>query len=280
MSERELLGKIEEDLRLAAEGRRRVLYLEGRTDVRILLGLLGRVEATVMPDSVLHDGILIRGLTDRSKFGAGSKAVRQRVELAARHGYPGVFGVLDGDGEQCSALAPEFDAPYAGPLFRWKAYCIENLLARAPWPADWGIAPDWHTVLADLAPYVALNRLGLTLRARLQRLGLDRFINPGSASPLLTTDELRGKLRDGQHELAGLDVVAMYDAELTKFASTLERGVDEAHTLVNGKWLIDLCVPVPAGRTQEERRDAWADHVARLGGDPEIKAWWARTLAA
>lgn len=280
MSERELLGKIEEDLRLAAEGRRRVLYLEGRTDVRILLGLLGRGEATAMPDSILHDGILIRGLTDRSKFGAGSKAVRQRVELAAGHGYPGVFGVLDGDGEALPVLAPQFDDPYGGPLFRWKVYCIENLLARAPWPEEWGIAPDWHTVLADLAPYVALNRLGLTLRTRLQRLGLDRFINPGSASPLLATEELRGKLRDGQHELAGLDVVAMYDAELAVFASTLARGVDQAHTLVNGKWLVDLCVPGLAGRTQEERRDKWAGQVARLGGDPEIKAWWTRTLAA
>src|SRR5688500_16263720 len=101
MSERELLVKLEDDLRLAAEGRRRVLYLEGRTDVQILLGLLGRAEATSMPDSVLHDGALIRGLTDKNKFGAGAKAVRQRVKLATDRGYPGIFGVLDGDGEEC-----------------------------------------------------------------------------------------------------------------------------------------------------------------------------------
>src|SRR5205814_634541 len=99
--------------------------------------------------------------------GAGGAAVRQRVELAAAKGYQGIFGLIDGDGRDLAESARTFDPPHPGPLFMWKAYCIENLLAKTGWPAAWGSAPDWPSVLLEFSAYVALNRLHVALRGRL-----------------------------------------------------------------------------------------------------------------
>lgn len=275
MNEQWLRREIEKDLQGAAAGRGVVCYLEGKTDVPILLGLLGAGDEGEVSSGVLYEGVLIRGLRDRS----GSSAVKQRLEVARRYGYPGIFGVLDGDGEARSALAAAFDAPYRGPCFRWKGYCIENLLARATWPARWATPPDWSAVLATYAPYVAINRLGMELRRRLQRLELDRFVNPGSASPLRTIQEFFAKLEEGKHELASIEVATMFSSEVEGFMAALDNSLEDAHALLNGKWLIECFAPRHTGRTPKECRDEWTEALRSTGGDAEIKAWWRRTIA-
>lgn len=277
MNERELATRIRQDLQRAAAGRGRVLYLEGKTDVPILLALLGAQHPLEVSDAVLHDGVLIRGLRG-DRDGSGSSAVTQHLEVARRHVYPGVFGVLDGDGEELHALAAEFDAPHAGPRFRWKSYCIENLLARGGWPEPWGPAAGPQEALRAFAPYVALNRVGSELRGRLRQLRLHRFIRP-TYDELHTADEVLGMLRAGKELLAGVDVVALFAAELDAFHAALARDLDEAHALLNGKWLVDVFAPRRTGRTQTQCRDEWTEHLRRAGGDPEIKAWWRRVVA-
>lgn len=276
MNERELLREFARDVQSAADGRRRVLYLEGKTDVPILLALLGARDERDVSNGVLHDGVLVRGLGSR---GSGSSAVAQRLGVAQRHRYAGIFGVIDGDGEAREVLAPEFDGPHAGPGFRWKTYCIENLMVRACWPSAWGPAPDWRKVMTTFAPYVALNRLGLELRQRLNRLGLDRFQRPGLAEELLTAEQVRSRLREGKREISNLDVEAMFSAELEHFQAALATSVDEAHALLNGKWLVETyasrCTKLPP----DACREVWARHLREIGGDPEIKAWWQRTIA-
>jgi hypothetical protein len=277
MNEQWLCKEIEKDLQAAAAGRGVVLYLEGKTDVPILLALLGARDEREVSGGVLHDGVLIRGLRDRG--GSGSSAVKQRLDVAQRRGYPGIFGVLDGDGAALGTLASEFDAPHPGPLFRWKGYCIENLLASACWPEAWGVTPEWSAVLAAFAPYVALNRLGFDVRRRLERLRLDRFLNPDRSRPLEATEVFVAKLRDGKHELLNLEIEAMFSVELDAFMAALATSLDDAHALLNGKWLVSAFAPQHTGRTQEQCRDEWAMHLRSIGGDPEIKAWWRRTVA-
>lgn len=276
MNERELLKEFARDLQSAAAGRRRVLYLEGKTDVPILLALLGARDERAVSNAVLYDGVVIRGL---GGGGSGSSAVAQRLAVASGHHYPGIFGVIDGDGEALERLTPQFDGPHPGPRFRWKTYCIENLLARACWPAEWGTAPDWREVMHAFAPYVAMNRIGLELRQRLNRLGLDRFQRPGLADDLVTAQQVRRRLREGKQELTGLDVEAMFSAELEHFQAVLATSVDEAHALLNGKWLVEVYAPRCTKLSPDACREAWTGHLREIGGDPEIHAWWQRTIA-
>jgi len=145
MDERTIGPELERDLlRAATSGK--VLYLEGQTDVMMLAGLLGRDPPTVIPEEGLPlDGIWVRGLSGRT--GSGSKAVEQRVRLAGKLELRGIRGIIDGDGRDHEMLAAGFDPPFAGPLYTWKAYCLENLLAQCDWPVDFGPASDWRTVL-------------------------------------------------------------------------------------------------------------------------------------
>lgn len=273
MSDRSVQQNIEDDLQDAATGRGRVLYLEGKSDVSILLALLGAGDERIATRGVLHDGVLLRHLN-------GSTAVAQHLAVAHEHNIRGIFGVLDGDGDPLTTLAAGFDPPHAGPRFRWKGYCIENLLARTPWPDAWGAPPDWREVLASFAPYVAINRLGTALRTRLDRVGLLRLINPTSAQAPRDVDSFLAVLRTSKHELANLEIESLFAAELGDVNSVLDTGLDAAHALVNGKWLVDAFA---ARRTnllrKHECRDAWTAHLRATGGDPETLAWWRRTIA-
>jgi hypothetical protein len=272
MNEHDVRRGIQEDLQDATGGRGRILYLEGKTDVSILLALLGAGEEQLTQRGVLHDGVLLRAL-------GGSNTVARYLEVAQKYDIRNIFGVLDGDGDSLSTLAAEFDAPHAGPRFRWKGYCIENVLVRAAWPGMWGDAPDWLEVLKSFAPYVAVNRLGADLLRRLNRLGLDRLINPTSAQPPHTVEWFHEKFRVGRYELASLEIEAMFAAELVPVMTTLNTGLNEAHAVVNGKWLVDAAARhtnLPTPRC----RDEWLNHVRTTGGDPGILAWWRRTVAA
>lgn len=271
MNDLEIRQDIEDDLQDAAAGRGRVLYLEGKTDVSIFLALLGAQQTRDVTRGVLHEGVLIRELR-------GSKGVTRHLKVAVEHAIPDIFGVLDGDGDSLETLAAEFDAPHTGPRFRWKGYCIENLLARAAWPTAWPTEPDWREVLLALAPYVAINRLGADLLRRLNRLGLDRLINP--PQDLRTADEFIDIFRRGKLELANLEIEAMFTAELDTVTSIITTSLDAAHALINGKWLVESFAPRHTKRPAPLCRTEWTEHVRRTGGDPEILAWWRRTIAA
>ena len=263
-----LIVEIGQDLQSAGA----VLYLEGKTDVPILLGLLGASSTGKTSRGVLYEGVLIREV-------GGSSAVEQRLKVAREAKIPGIFGVLDGDGRPLSELIPEFDAPHAGPQFRWKGYCIENLLARAGWPEPWGARPDWRAVLADFAPYVAINRLGTELRGSLQRLDLNGALDPNRMRRLDTREEFIARLRAGQHELAGLEIEALFSRQVDGFMAALDTSLDDAHALLNGKWLVDFFAVRHTRQPQERCRSEWVESLRLSEGDPEIKAWWRRTFA-
>ena len=81
MNERELLREFARDVQSAADGRRRVLYLEGKTDVPILLALLGARDERDVSNGVLHDGVWSAGLAAAARgpvrWRSGSGVSRQ-----------------------------------------------------------------------------------------------------------------------------------------------------------------------------------------------------------
>lgn len=270
MNERELLQDISGDLQLAPA--RKVVYLEGKSDVAIFFALLG----VATPPGGLHQGVLVRGLSE--KRGSGGEAVESRTSLAASKGYSGVFGIVDGDGESLSKLAERFDAPYAGPCFSWKVYCIENLLVKACWPEAWEEAPIWGDVLRAHSPYVALNRLHKELRESLETLKLFRFSHPTLEEPLRTRDDVAALLARDKHLIAGYDVEARFFEEVRSVEALIDVSLDEGHALVNGKWLVNVFAPRHRGLSwhRKESPQAWITAAAAQGGLPEVRDLWRR----
>lgn len=273
MNETQLLKEIQQDKQLALGGK--VVYLEGKTDVPIFFALLGREMPPGGIDRTAR--IYVRGLQDRSS--GGSKAVRMRVELARDRGYAGIYGILDGDGEELGALAARFDAPATGPLFTWKAYCIENLLARTGWPSALGPPPNWPEALALYAPYVALNRLRSTLASALETLRLHRYTTPHAGEPLLTLEDVASALDRDKHLLAGLDVAHEFRREAERYLEALRGSLDEAHALFNGKWILNHLAPAHARSRADLCLDAWLKHAVTTGGLPEVRSLWDRIAA-
>ena len=274
MNDTQLLKEIQRDQQQAQGGK--VVYLEGKTDVRIFFALLGREEPPLGFARV--ERILVRGLKDQS--GTGSSSVRARVEVAQRHAYPGIYGILDGDGSDLATLAAGFDAPFAGPLFRWKAYCIENLLAKTGWPPAFGDAPDWSDRLARYAPYVALNRLRGQLARDLETLRLHRYARPHDGEPLLTLDDVGAALDRDQHLLAGRTIGDEFRREAALYLDAVHRNLDEAHALFNGKWLLTHLAPAHVRSRHDLCQEAWIQHAITTGGLPEVTSFWERLAAA
>lgn len=267
MNEVELVKELEGDLQRAPT----VIYLEGKEDVPIFFGLLGIPK----PLDNLHHGVLVRGLTTTS--GQGCRSVRMRVEIAAKRRYRGIHGIVDGDGEALATLAVTFDRPHAGPLFTWKAYCIENLLVRTGWPAAWVNAPDWTEALLAHSPYVALNRLGLRLREALTTLRLARYTRPVLEEPMETVEGVSAALRRDKLLLQDVDVEQMFRDEVASFEAAVRAGLDEAHALLNGKWLVDVFAPRSSCVLNPARcREVWIAHAREQGGLPEVRALWER----
>lgn len=275
MNDKALLAEMEGSLRLADF----LLYLEGKTDVEVFWALLG----APAPPSGVHHKVLVRGLADEKKRGSGSTAVRSRVEAAAKHSHlrGRVFGICDGDGAKLSELSTRFDAPYPGPLFSWKTYCIENLLAQAAWPSAWGAAPDWSTALEPYAAYVALNQLQRSIQTNLSDLRLAKLTNPKEAEALLTADQIAQTLQTGRDRLLGLDVSTEFQTNLTTFQGLLQTNLCAAHALLNGKWLLNhFALSKQLGRNPEGCRTQWAEAARDAGGHPEVRALWCRMFGA
>lgn len=271
MDEKALRDEIERDLRRAPS--QIVIYLEGKTDPSALFALLGR------PTSLdgLHRGVLVKGLSNK---GSGATAVKARVEVATRLPRAGIVGVIDGDGEPHRRLASNFDPPYVGPLFQWKAYCIESLLAKTGWPPGWGAIIDWQAELLKYAPYAALNRIHRELKAALQTLDLAQFSEPTQGRPLKSPPDVLAALEADKHRLQGYDVAQRFQAELSSIQATIQSDLDEAHACLNGKWLFKHMAPSITGQTPERCRSEWIVHAESVGGLPEVREWWERVTGS
>ena len=270
MNEHDFRDEADNALRLAR--RQRVIYLEGKTDPPIFFALLG----VQRPPDDLYHGVLVKGLGAR---GSGSSAVAGRLELAKRYGYEGkFFGIVDGDGLELSVLEQSFEAPYAGPLFKWKAYCIENLLVKAGWPPSWGDEPLWPKAMAHYAPYSALNRLRQGLVARLSTLGLERFKNPITGQSPPSATEVEQALERDKSLITSFDVAKEFRTEMTAIEVAISQGIDGGHALINGKWFVDVLAPQYTRLTPQECRDEWANYVGTLGGLAEVRDLWRRII--
>lgn len=265
---KEYLNELIGDLQKAPA--QKVVYLEGKTDVPIFFALLG----VPSPMDPIHQGVYVRALAGRS--GSGSSSVRERVELAQSKGYPGIFGIVDGDGEPYSQLTTKFDAPFMGPLFTWKSYSIENLLVKTGWPATWGDAPGWEQVLIDHAPYVGLNRIHRDLRGKLETLKIWRFTHPSPDKPLLKVEDVTNALLADRELIRGYDVATRFTTEVERFKAIANANLDEAHTLVDGKWLTNVYVPNRCKRKLDVCRQEWIAHAVSVGGLPEVRDLWQR----
>jgi len=268
MNEVELLRELRADLQNAPA--QKVLYLEGKTDVPIFFALLGLTP----PRDGLHQGVLVKGLKDKS--GQGSSAVRLRVDLAKKREIPQIYGLLDGDGRSLPDLSAHFDPPFAGPLFQWKAYCIENLLVRTGWPPTLGPDPDASSLLRELAPYAAINRLAVRIQSDLRELGLLSYQKPILDKPSKTIPEFVEILEAGAQRFETLDLVQVFQDEHRTIAQTIQDSEHEAHTHINGKWLVDILAARHARRHPDECRKAWLEHAITVGGLPEARDLWQR----
>ena len=271
MSDKQLLNSLATDLRDAPA--RRVIYLEGKTDVDIFFALLGHVR----PSGDLHQGVLIRGLKEGD--GSGSSAVRRRVEVGAALSKAGkILGILGGDGTALNQLRGQFDAPFVGPLSSWKAYCIENLLQKAGWPPAWGPEPNWATEIRKYSPYVGLNQVHRKFAHILGRLNIAQFTNPDASHALLREADVSRELQQGKDEIMQRDVQQDFRAEVAVFRAAVRQNLDEAHCLLNGKWLISHLAVSKTRKSADDCRAGWIAHAASVGGLREVKDWWTRVF--
>ncbi len=272
MNEVELLDRINDDIRISTA--QTVIYLEGTTDPEFFFALLG---LPTNPADGVHRGVLVRGLKDDPKRrGSGSAAVRNLVDVASRNRVPGIFGVIDGDGRKLEELAPRFDPSYPGPLFHWKAYCIENLIAKTGWPSVWGDEPDWVAELSRYGPYVALNRIVLEVRSIVKELELESYSKPSLGSPMKQAAEVARALGEGKHRIQEYDVEQRFASEFADFEGLVRSNLDEAHALLNGKWLFQHMAPTLTRRDPDLCRFEWLAHARSVGGLPEVRDWWER----
>ena len=266
--EQQLLQEMNADLQTAPAAK--VIYLEGKTDAPVFWGLLGVPE----PRDGVHKGVYVRALRDVS--GMGSSSVTRRVKLAEEKGVRGIFGIVDGDGEPLSTLVARFDAPFAGPLFTWKSYSIENLLVKTGWPAAWGEVPDWERTLLDHAPYVALNSMYREMRGKLETLRLSRYNHPVLHEPLMTVPDVEKMLAADRGFLLGYDVATQFRAEVARFEAIVAASIDAGHALVDGKWLVNVFAPRRCNNKPDACREAWIEHARAGGGLGEVRALFER----
>lgn len=275
-TDRELLKEIQLDLQQVPRTEC-VIYLEDDNDVDIFFALLGiHRPANPLGLGGVHRGVLIRGASN-TRGGGGSKAVLRRISVTEnRKGAERILGITDGDGEPLVSLAAAFDPPYAGRALRWKVYCIENLLAKAGWPPAWGTPPDWTEALLAYTPYTALNQLHLEMLELLRRLGLSAFTTPVLGEPLKRAEQVVETLEDQQEHIARVDIAQSFYAHLTRIEAGIRTSLDEGHTLINGKWLLEDYAPRQTKLSREECRTQWLEHVRTSGGLPEVRALWKR----
>jgi hypothetical protein len=266
MDAKQILKDIQRDLASAPAAR--VIYLEGPSDEKMFFGLLGVVPAVT--GSYVHKNTLVKGL-------GGIGKVKQYVDVAVANGVTGhVFGVADGDGAELVALTSKFDHPFSGPMFTWKAYCIESFFPQCVWNAAWGAVPNWQVDLLDYAPYVALSRVHLSLEEVQVALGLAKRRKPIQGQPLLLAAAVQADLAKDKHLITGFDAEASFVAEMTRFCTALTTSIQHGLALLNGKWLFDHFMTSRLGRDANHWISQWSNHLASAGGLQEVRDLWQR----
>lgn len=271
---RERLRRLQSDAREAPDGV--VLYLEGKTDPPLLFGLLGlQVPRSDSGSRYFLDSSVIVGLSQSSGRGGVEALTRMAADMPQLRAR--VVGITDGDGRPWSELQPAFHTSQAAGLYAWPAWCIENMLTQAGWPPEWGPTPDWREILPEYAAYVALVQL---FRAHQQDLGathLARHPHPDHSQPLLTVGQVASELEQGWTRVRGHELAALLQEEATGFVATVQRDLAEAHTRINGKWLVKR---IAVQRQIDEQTCAleWSAAIARAGGSPPVRAWWERVV--
>ena len=274
MTEKEMIESISEDVREASDGN--VLYLKGLSDVAIFFGLLGEGRPIgILNEGYRHQDVLVRPLIT----GGGKSVVQRRLKLAESiTSLKGkVFGIVDGDGEPLDKLKTKYDAPFAGPLFTWKAYCIENLLVKTGWPKAWGASPDWSFEFGQYSPYVALNRWKRELYDSLEKLELGQLQKP-QGKKLHSPESMIAAIKKNKHFIEGRIIETEFQKHLVDFREALARSLNDAHALLNGKWLINNFAHFRTGRKPDQVLDEWIEHAKAEGGLPEVRELWARII--
>lgn len=255
---------------------RRIIYLEGKTDIDVFAALISK---DVAIDDV-YDGVVVCGLR-ANKGGSGGNTLEMILQLADELGLRENISIIrDGDGQPYSQVSTSFHG--AGPLYVWPTYCIENLLAQVEggWPDGWGEEPRWAEVMREYRAYVGLNVVHMQLQQSLKTLELATFTNPAVSRPLLDAAQVQQKLEADRALIAGYDVAAAFSRAVTAFDdATLAASLEEAHAMLNGKWLVHDLARRRSRLDQDDCRRAWCQAVREAGGHPAVRAWWARVTA-
>jgi hypothetical protein len=204
--------------------------------------------------------------------------VQARVELAARTpGYQGqIFGFRDGDGLSLAKLKEQASS---GGLYTWPVYCVENLLIKAGWPTKWGSIPDWHQEFLRYRPYVAFKRILSELQKELSALRIPGVASPDPQRPLKTVQEVEKALGDASQVIDEYRVVARFREEVAAFEQALTADLNEAHALLNGKWVLKV-VAGERNLSAEQAREIWTNHICSVGGLAEVRQLWQQIRSA
>lgn len=79
-----------------------------------------------------------------------------------------------------------------------------------------------------------------------------------------------------QERIAQFDIPQKFYAHLTRIEAGIRTSLDEGHTLINGKWLLEDYAPRQTKLPREECRTQWLEHVRTSGGLPEVRTLWER----
>jgi hypothetical protein len=265
MNDMQRLNRIQSDLRQAPH----VLYCEGKTDPEALFALLGKVA----PRGNVVGNCFVVGLRDG---GSGSAEVNALVRVARANGLNTVWGVTDGDGQPWSRLQAHSIHQRGGPVFTWPCYCIENLIARAAWPANWDPSPNWQSDLSAYAPYAALNRVHRDIQSALETLKLHKFRVPASGADLLTFTDVEDALKADASRLNQRAVDEDFAKEYAAVVALIRQSDDEGHCVMNGKWLVTDLASRKTGKIADLCRREWIEAVRTAGGDRDVITWWKR----
>jgi hypothetical protein len=113
----------------------------------------------------------------------------------------------------------------------------------------------------------------------LKKLGIAKFTDPVPGE-LKTDREIKAALEADQHLVHGTMIADRFEMELIAFRAMVARNLDEAHALLNGKWLVEHLGPTATGWTKARCRADWIAHAISVGGLPEVRDWWERVTGS
>ena len=88
--------------------------------------------------------------------------------------------------------------------------------------------------------------------------------------------ELNAALSADRDLIHGYDVATQFKAEVERFEKLVHLNLDDAHALVDGKWLTDVFAPKESARKPEECRQEWLAHSIMTGGLDDVRSLWKR----